>query len=231
MSSHVAKHHVTLTRQDLASLVTGAIVVKEDTDAEHHIGFDWGAASTPTKPPAVSTIRTHVYESTPIDKWSRRHIDGSKEHGIKAIHPDIRNQVHGFLSAATNELRLVLRIPFDGGFRSFNLQNQLYSQGRSGDGRQIVTNARAGQSYHNYGLAIDVVPLNSKGVPMWSGVDWTKIGELGKAYGFEWGGDWKNPDRPHFQMRFDFHHTELLALIGQDMVDEDGYVRLSGKAT
>ncbi|WP_425593464.1 M15 family metallopeptidase [Aquimarina aggregata] len=36
-----------------------------------------------------------------------------------------------------------------------------------------------------------------------------KIAQLGKSLGFEWGGDWRKPDKPHFQMRFGKHHTEL----------------------
>jgi len=44
------------------------------------------------------------------------------------------------------------------GFRSYEQQAALYSLGRSAPGR-IVTKARPGESYHNYGLAFDWVPL------------------------------------------------------------------------
>lgn len=44
-------------------------------------------------------------------------------------------------------------------------QDQLYAQGRSVPGR-IVTNAKAGQSAHGYGLALDFVPLLA-GKPQW----------------------------------------------------------------
>ena len=62
-----------------------------------------------------------------------------------------------------------------------------------------MTNLRGGESYHNYGLAFDVVEYVD-GEPDWN-ADWQSIGALGKAFGFEWGGDWrgKNRDRPHFQ--------------------------------
>ena len=44
------------------------------------------------------------------------------------------------------------------GFRSFEEQAALYSKGRTAGGR-IVTKAKAGESYHNYGLAFDWVPV------------------------------------------------------------------------
>lgn len=44
------------------------------------------------------------------------------------------------------------------GFRSFEEQAALYAKGRTSGGR-IVTKAKAGESYHNYGLAFDWVPV------------------------------------------------------------------------
>lgn len=44
------------------------------------------------------------------------------------------------------------------GIRSHDRQDQLYAIGRTAPGR-VVTNARGGQSWHNYGMAIDWVPL------------------------------------------------------------------------
>jgi len=44
------------------------------------------------------------------------------------------------------------------GRRTMEEQTALYSLGRSAPGR-IITKARAGESYHNYGLAFDWVPL------------------------------------------------------------------------
>ena len=45
------------------------------------------------------------------------------------------------------------------GYRSPERQNTLYAQGRTAPG-PIVTGARGGQSYHNYGAAVDLKPLN-----------------------------------------------------------------------
>ncbi len=88
-------------------------------------------------------------------------------------------------------------------YRDAASQNALYAQGRSAPGR-IVTNARAGQSYHNYRVAFDVVPLRN-GKPVWgtSGADlalWQQVGKIGKACGLEWAGEWTRfKEFPHFQ--------------------------------
>ncbi len=92
--------------------------------------------------------------------------------------------------------------------RSFETQAALYAQGRTAVGR-IVTNARPGHSYHNYGMAIDVVPTELLALPKWGDTPdhqahsdnlWNKVGSIGKALGFRWGGDFSRfRDRPHFE--------------------------------
>lgn len=88
------------------------------------------------------------------------------------------------------------------GFRSFAEQTKLYNQGRTNN-EPIVTNAKAGQSNHNYGLAIDYVLLSEDGKKaIWTvNNDWKRVATIGKSLGFEWGGDWKSfKDYPHLEM-------------------------------
>jgi peptidoglycan L-alanyl-D-glutamate endopeptidase CwlK len=85
-------------------------------------------------------------------------------------------------------------------YRDNASQNALYAQGRTAAGR-IVTNAKAGQSFHNYRCAVDVVPLIN-GKPVWdvSYQVWQTIGKLGQEAGLEWAGNWtKFKEMPHFQ--------------------------------
>lgn len=88
-------------------------------------------------------------------------------------------------------------------YRDHASQDALYAQGRSLPGRR-VTNARAGQSFHNHRVAFDVVPLRH-GKPVWntSGADaalWEAIGKAGEAAGLEWAGRWtKFKEMAHFQ--------------------------------
>lgn len=88
-------------------------------------------------------------------------------------------------------------------YRDFEAQDRLYQQGRLLPGA-IVTWAKAGDSWHNWRRAFDVVPLrNGKAVWGTRGIDgqvWHRVGEIGVACGLEWGGNWpRHPDYPHFQ--------------------------------
>ena len=71
--------------------------------------------------------------------------------------------------------------------------------GRTAPG-SIVTNAKAGESFHNYRVALDVVPIIN-GKPVWNdSAMWGRIGALGEASGLEWAGKWqKFREQPHFQ--------------------------------
>jgi peptidoglycan LD-endopeptidase CwlK len=99
------------------------------------------------------------------------------------------------------------------GYRSIAEQNELYAQGRTKPGK-IVTNARGGYSYHNFGLAFDIVIQNADGSLCWSVADkrWKTVGAIGKSLGLEWGGDWRDfPDYPHFQLTFGLSLADLRA--------------------
>lgn len=85
-------------------------------------------------------------------------------------------------------------------FRDFESQNALYAQGRTAPGKK-VTNAKAGESWHNFRCAVDVVPIRN-GKPVWDSGDpvWSTVGALGKEAGLEWAGDWKKfKETAHFQ--------------------------------
>ena len=84
-------------------------------------------------------------------------------------------------------------------YRDNESQDALYAQGRSTPGN-IVTRAKAGQSWHNWRCALDVVPLVN-GKAIWDDqAMWKKVGEIGKSCGLEWAGDWKTfKEFPHFQ--------------------------------
>lgn len=85
----------------------------------------------------------------------------------------------------------------------------------------IVTNAKAWESWHCYGLALDFAFKNEKGEWWWPGSDnklWTELYKVGELFGFEWGGNWHlqkgadgkplKRDMPHFQMRGSIKNTK-----------------------
>lgn len=83
------------------------------------------------------------------------------------------------------------------GYRSFDEQNSLYAQGRTKSGK-IVTNARAGQSAHNFGLAVDLA-FQKNGVLSYDPNLYTPVYKIARSLGFELGADWVSfSDKPHF---------------------------------
>ena len=88
------------------------------------------------------------------------------------------------------------------GLRTWNQQNELYSQGRTSPG-SVVTDAPAGFSWHNYGLGVDVAPEEvTPGQPDWntSHPVWGRIVSLSSSVGLVSGATWRTfPDWPHLQ--------------------------------
>lgn len=125
---------------------------------------------------------------------------------VSALHPAIRREAAGFITDAEDALGITLRITQ--GLRTIDEQNALYAQGRTKPGK-IVTKARGGQSYHNYGLAIDLVEMID-GQPNWN-FKYEKLLPYAMKYGFSWGGNFKSiPDKPHFEKTFGLSWQELL---------------------
>jgi peptidoglycan hydrolase-like protein with peptidoglycan-binding domain len=87
------------------------------------------------------------------------------------------------------------------GYRTMERQRELYAKGRTKPG-SIVTKVNAGGSWHNYGLAVDIVFYDAKGKnPSWGAPskDWKVLHKHAKAAGFTTGGfDW-GWDMPHME--------------------------------
>lgn len=115
---------------------------------------------------------------------------------LEDLNPYVAKLAKQFIAAAKKEGIDVL---VTSTYRDGESQNAIYAQGRTKPGR-IVTNARAGQSWHNYRLAFDVVPIVN-GKAMWNDLrTFKRLGELGKSVGLEWAGDWKSfKELAHFQ--------------------------------
>lgn len=116
------------------------------------------------------------------------------------LHPEVRRRVEHFIELCRSQ---GIDLLVTSTFRDFESQNALFAQGRTAPGR-IVTNARGGESFHNYRVAVDVVPLRN-GKPVWGtkgadGALWQKVGELGEQAGLEWAWRWKSfKEMAHFQ--------------------------------
>lgn len=144
---------------------------------------------------------------------------------IKLLHPKVRFEVtEAYKHINAKLLGKNVRLRFSSTLRTIDEQDKLYAQGRTdvfdnrGKRLGIVTNAKGGESIHNYGLAFDIVLLQDKNndgifeAASWDikadndgdGMsDWLEAATYFKSLGWIWGGDWKAfPDSPHFEKTF-----------------------------
>lgn len=89
-------------------------------------------------------------------------------------------------------------------YRSRVEQNELYEQGRTKPGN-IVTNAKAGQSAHNFlpARAWDMAFKNPDGSVDWSIIHYRNFAKIVASIDPEisWGGKWKTiKDNPHWEL-------------------------------
>lgn len=123
-----------------------------------------------------------------------------------ALNPHVAVLARRFLALAqANHMTIHVRNTF----RSWDEQDKLYAQGRTAPG-PIVTNAEGGDSYHNWGLAFDAVPIENGQVTQ-DTAKFVKMGHLGEQAGLKWGGTFKSiVDMPHFQYNFGLNTWDLL---------------------
>lgn len=103
-------------------------------------------------------------------------------------------------------------IVFTDGLRTMEDQAEIYGKGRASfvyNGKQYgnpnvrrVSNAKPGESMHNYGLALDFVTCDGygKNIDWIVGAKWKRAATIAKELGFVWGGDWRTfYDAPHIE--------------------------------
>jgi LysM repeat protein len=137
------------------------------------------------------------------------------EERLRLLHPVVATRGRSMIDLAAHAGLAVLVTQ---GLRTWEEQDELYAKGRTLPpiGKQfVVTKARGGQSWHNFGLAFDIVVLDAVGKADWdtSHPGWRMASELGKSVGLAWGGDWKGfKDFPHFQYTGDLTLVECRSL-------------------
>jgi len=155
---------------------------------------------------------------------------------IEMLHPKVRDEVKTIYKEICEALKGKALCRFSHTFRTFAEQDALFNK------KPKVTNARGGRSYHNYGLAIDIVLLvdtdgnGSYETASWDSQkdfdqdnisDWMEVVAIFKQYGWEWGGDWRFKDEPHFQKTFGKSVSELLNLFNRKvLIPNTNYVKI-----
>lgn len=175
------------------------------------------AASTDRMPSILVDQPDLGIDSCPRDQAGENRLINDSAENLKNLHPAVEAGAKDLIRLSHSCYNIDIRITQ--GYRTKKQQDALYDQGRSSAG-EIVTNARGGESMHNYGLAFDFVQMvdgdisydleydgNNSGKS-----DWREVAAVGKALGFEWGGDWKRfVDYPHFEMTFGYSLDDLQA--------------------
>ncbi|WP_158738614.1 peptidoglycan-binding protein [Alteribacillus sp. YIM 98480] len=115
------------------------------------------------------------------------------------VHPTVKNKALQMIEKAYKE---GIYAQISSGYRSNKEQQRLYNKGRTTSGN-VVTNAKPGQSVHNYGLAIDFFLVSEDGnQALWTvNKEWHRVAAIAKSLGFSWGGDWTSfKDYPHLEL-------------------------------
>lgn len=164
-------------------------------------------------------------------------IDKISSDRVQLLHPLVRDSATRILAKAELKLTGNALLRYAHTFRSFAEQEALYNQGRNGNKGPIVTNAKPGYSYHNYGLAVDIVLIIDGKTASWDmkadydkdgEADWMEVVKLFKEEGWQWGGDFKSfKDYPHFQKTFGYSESQLLLKYNKkDFISNTGYVKI-----
>jgi peptidoglycan L-alanyl-D-glutamate endopeptidase CwlK len=137
---------------------------------------------------------------------------------IKLLHPAVRAEAEEIYKQICEALKGRALCRFAYTLRTYAEQDALFAQ------RPKVTQAKGGQSYHNFGLAIDIVLLVDKDgngsyeSASWETnvdfdgdgqADWMEVVKIFKMHGWAWGGDWKFCDKPHFEKTLGLSVAEL----------------------
>jgi peptidoglycan L-alanyl-D-glutamate endopeptidase CwlK len=127
----------------------------------------------------------------------RGELDARSETSLRLLHPKAQEAARIFLHTVRGagiDARII------SGTRTYAEQNGLFRQGRFGNKGPIVTNARGGQSNHNFGIAWDI-GIFDNGKYLGDSPLYKKAAEAGLAGGLEWGGNWASfKDLPHYQL-------------------------------
>lgn len=154
------------------------------------------ASSTPNSTPAQSiTPKAAASKPSfpPESKAAAWIADPRSERNLATVQPQLQKLGRELLRRLAAE-GLVFKVT--SGNRTQAEQDALYAQGRTKPG-PVVTWTR--KSRHIGGRAIDLTLFSGKN-PVWESKHYKRAGEIGEELGLIWGGRWKTPDQPHFEL-------------------------------
>ena len=154
---------------------------------------------------------------------------------IDDLHPDVR-----FLCLEHHRQCEVNGVDFwvPQGYRTKAQHTSIWQQGRNDDGQivrpdLVVTHSPPGWSFHEYGLAYDVVVVLKDGRHVtWDMAtdsdhdqisDYLEIARIGRMLGMEAGFFWRHPDPPHFEYHPNLNIRETIEKFGMTRRVPDDY--------
>lgn len=154
-------------------------------------------------------------------------IDKPSQDKINKLHPSVREEVAQIVNECNEVLNGRSQVRIAQGLRTFAEQDALYKQ------RPKVTNAKGGQSVHNYGFAVDIVLIIDGKTASWDVKkdwdndkvsDWDECVKVFAKFGWSWGGNWNGgfKDMPHFD-KIGYNNWRKLITYTKD---KNGYIIL-----
>ena len=136
---------------------------------------------------------------------------------LEQLHPKVRKDFRDFIEECEQVFDITIRIVQ--GLRTFEQQDALYNIGRTVKGENatpkhpmgdVVTNSPGGSSYHNFGLAVDIVPITGKKED-WN-YNFMKLVNIGSQWNITWGGNFPGSfkDYDHFEAKCGHDWHDLL---------------------
>ena len=133
-------------------------------------------------------------------------FDPRSEGHIASLHLPAQEAARRFLDRACTagtDARII------SGTRSYAERNALYRRGRYGHSGPRVTNARGGQSRHNFGIAWDI-GIFEAGRYLTDASPYERVAAIALDDGLAWGGRWRRfVDRPHYELALGLSVAEL----------------------
>lgn len=110
---------------------------------------------------------------------------------VHALHPYFRDKVIELIRICKTK---GIELAFVETYRTHAKQNEYKGMGKK------YTRSGGGKSKHQYGLAVDVVPIVNGEAQWHDRALWLKVGVVGEKLGLRWGGRWRRPFDPgHFE--------------------------------
>jgi hypothetical protein len=155
---------------------------------------------------------------------------------LQLLHPAVKVEFQKFITTCEDALNITIRIVQ--GLRTFPEQQAIYNQGRTTPGK-VATNSKPGQSYHNFGMAVDLGIL-SNGKIDWD-FDYNRL-QLFMPASMTWGADWDHDgvtkahgdtdehfvDGDHYEITLGHNWRDLLAKYNRgEFIPGTKYVNLT----